>query len=221
MIKMNIIRENYSKNTIQRSDINEHLPTLYKYAKECSTISEMGVRGIVSTWALLAGLMDAPVRTDISKTMVCVDIVDVPNIGYVQDVAKEVGIEVIFIKDNSATVDLPIKRVDLLFIDTWHVYGHLKRELEKHHSTVNKYIIMHDTEVDKIHGESVRMRYDIESDSIRSGYPVHEIKCGLEKAINEFIDKYKHEWKVLDRFTNNNGLTVLERVQVTKQPHIL
>ena len=23
--------------------------------------------------------------------------------------------------------------VDLLFIDTWHVYGHLRRELEQHH----------------------------------------------------------------------------------------
>jgi hypothetical protein len=29
------------------SDINEHLPTLYKYATECETILETGVRGCV------------------------------------------------------------------------------------------------------------------------------------------------------------------------------
>ena len=29
---------------------------------------------------------------------------------------------------------------DLLFIDTWHVYGHLKRELKAHEKKVNKYI---------------------------------------------------------------------------------
>jgi hypothetical protein len=27
------------------SDINEHLPTLYNYARECESILELGVRG--------------------------------------------------------------------------------------------------------------------------------------------------------------------------------
>lgn len=37
------------------NDINEHMPTLVKYSKECDHITEMGVRGIGSTWAFLAG----------------------------------------------------------------------------------------------------------------------------------------------------------------------
>jgi hypothetical protein len=37
------------------SDINEHLPTLYKYACECDSILELGVRGCVSSWAFLMG----------------------------------------------------------------------------------------------------------------------------------------------------------------------
>jgi hypothetical protein len=39
------------------SDINEHLPTLYKYATECGSILELGVRGCISSWALLNGLL--------------------------------------------------------------------------------------------------------------------------------------------------------------------
>ena len=36
----------------ERSDINEHIPTLLKYAEECDHITEMGVRKGVSLWAL-------------------------------------------------------------------------------------------------------------------------------------------------------------------------
>lgn len=36
------------------SDINEHFDTLLKYGSECENITELGVRGICSTWAFLA-----------------------------------------------------------------------------------------------------------------------------------------------------------------------
>ena len=39
-----------------KSDINEHMQTLYEYAKKTETIFETGVRGVVSSWALLKGL---------------------------------------------------------------------------------------------------------------------------------------------------------------------
>jgi hypothetical protein len=35
------------------SDINEHLPTLLRYAQECDHITEMGVRWVVSTYAFV------------------------------------------------------------------------------------------------------------------------------------------------------------------------
>ena len=43
------------KNSI---DIMEHLVTLYKYSKECDSVFETGVRGCVSSWAFLYGLID-------------------------------------------------------------------------------------------------------------------------------------------------------------------
>ena len=36
------------------SDINEHFPVIIKYGSECDHITEMGVRGIYSTWAWLS-----------------------------------------------------------------------------------------------------------------------------------------------------------------------
>ena len=76
--------------------------------------------------------------------------------------------------------------VDLTFIDTWHVYGQLKRELNKFSKITNKYIIMHDTTVDEIYGETIRCRWNAEEQSIESGIPVEEINKGLWPAIEDF-----------------------------------
>ena len=44
-----LIKENYELACKTESDINQHLPTLYELSKECSHITEMGVRsGIVT-----------------------------------------------------------------------------------------------------------------------------------------------------------------------------
>lgn len=40
------------------SDINDHLPTLYNYARECESILELGVRGVVSSYAFVYSLMN-------------------------------------------------------------------------------------------------------------------------------------------------------------------
>ena len=39
-------------------DINEHLPTLYNYARECESVIELGVRRVISSYALAYGLMN-------------------------------------------------------------------------------------------------------------------------------------------------------------------
>lgn len=40
----------------QPSDINEHLPVLRDLAKDCKSAVEIGLRDLVSTWAVLHGL---------------------------------------------------------------------------------------------------------------------------------------------------------------------
>lgn len=96
---------------------------------------------------------------------------------------------------------------DLTFIDTWHVYGQLKRELTKFSNITNKYIILHDTTVDADLGETIRTGWNPFEQSKHSGIPVEEICRGLWPAVEEFL-QYNTSWVLNERFTNNNGLTI-------------
>lgn len=111
---------------------------------------------------------------------------------------------------NNLDLEFDNDTFDLTFIDTWHVYGQLKRELNKFSKITNKYIIMHDTTVDEFTGESVRFNLNVEKQSKDSGIPIEEIRKGLSHAINEFLDA-NDDWMLLEKYTNNNGLTILCR----------
>jgi hypothetical protein len=206
LIEDNTIPFHYELMAQTVSDINEHIHTLAKYAQQCETIVECGVRTVVSTWAFLQGLKDNQSAT---KKMVCVDLNYNNGLELVKSVAKKHQIDFSFVMGDSARIDLA--PVDLLFIDTWHVYGHLKRELAKHHGITQKYIILHDTTVDEFHGETLRSDWDPVQQSIESGYSVEEISKGLWPAITEFLAEHP-EWVLEHRYTNNNGLTILKRI---------
>ena len=190
----------------KKSDINEHLPTLYKYASKCESIIELGVRGVISTYALLYGLLS---NNSCNKKLLLNDIVkcDIKELLQLTTNLK-IDIKYYWIND----LDLEInENYDLIFIDTWHVYGQLKRELEKFSKVINKYIIMHDTTIDANKGESIRTFQNIEEQAKKTGIPIHEIDKGLTLAINEFLNS-NNNWKIIEKFTNNNGLTVLEKI---------
>ena len=64
-------------------------------------------------------------------------------------------------------------------------------------------------------GETIRNGWNAEAQSQESGFPVDEIKRGLWPAVLEFLSKHP-EWVLEARYTNNNGLTILRRVQTPK-----
>jgi hypothetical protein len=206
--KYDYIMNKYNELSSTYSDIYEHLPTLYSYAKKCNSVIELGVRGCVSSWAFVYGLLHNE-KHDADRKILFNDI-EPCNIDELLYITNELPIkkEYKWINDLNLEVD---GTYDLTFIDTWHVYGQLKRELEKFSPLTNKYIIMHDTTVDEINGETVRMGWNAEQQHEQSGIPLEEINCGLWKAVEEFLETHS-EWKLKERFTNNNGLTILERV---------
>ena len=200
------IKNKYNQLSRMPSDINEHLQTLYNYATECETILETGVRGCVSSWALVHGLLNNKSHT---KSIILNDISPC-NIDELLARTKHLPISVQYKWVNNLQLELPYN-VDLTFIDTWHVYGQLKRELDKFSKVTNKYIIMHDTTVDEWEGESIREHFDIDAQFKITGFPRDEITRGLWPAISEFLSAHP-EWVLHQRFTNNNGLTILKRV---------
>ena len=199
-----LIETIYKRKVEESSDINEHLPTLYKYGLECKTITECGVRSVVSSYAFAAALLGRP-----NTKLFQIDIVKSDRVEDFQQECEQYGIDTVFYEQSDLLC--PLEETDLLFIDTWHIYGHLKRELARWNSVVTKFIILHDTTVDEWDGESVRCGWDIPQQSIQSGIPEEEISKGLWPAIEEFLADHL-EWRLKERFTNNNGLTILERV---------
>jgi len=200
------IKNKYNNLSRFPSDINQHLPTLYKYARECETILETGVRGCVSSWALVYGLLN---NNSDNKAIILNDISPC-NVDELLARTKNLPIIVQYKWVNNLQLEIPYN-VDLTFIDTWHVYGQLKRELDKFSKITNKYIIMHDTTVDEWEGESIREGFDIDDQVKFSGFPRDEITRGLWPAVSEFLSAHS-EWILHERFTNNNGLTILKRV---------
>ena len=190
------------------SDIFEHLPTLRKYASECESVIEMGVRKCVSTWALALGLLE---NGSSNKLLIMNDIKKCET-EEIENAVKETELQIQTIWKNNLELELE-NDVDLTFIDTWHVYGQLKRELARFAPRTKKYIIMHDTEIDAIKGETLRNihKYDPEEQSRASGIPVDEILKGMSQAIDEFLSN-NLDWVLHEKFTNNYGLTILKRV---------
>lgn len=176
------------------SDINEHLPTIKKYATECETVVEMGVSKAISSWALLAS---RPKKFTAYDLRTC-------SVKELELVAKSENIDYKFLIADTGSMDLDIGETDLLFIDTWHIYEQLKRELELHANKVKKYIIMHDTTTFADIGESTNYKNSL-------GIPMgQKEKKGLWPAIEEFLEK-NTQWYIKERFSNNNGLTVMAR----------
>jgi hypothetical protein len=196
--------EKYTSNAKTPSDINEHLPVLLAYTKQCSSVVECGVRDVVSSYAFAYGLVDTP-----NNQYLMVDPKKSSQIEPFLNLCRANGINASFVEQSD--LDCPLVQTDLLFIDTWHIYGHLKRELARWNTSVNKFIILHDTTVDEWIGETVRVGWDAVKQSRESGIPLEEIRKGLWPAIEEFLNQHS-EWKIELRLTNNNGLTILRRV---------
>lgn len=135
---MNRLQQKFEEAKAKTIDMASFMDTLKDYAGHCEHITEFGVRGIISTWALLSG---AP------KRMVSYDVVSPSEHGAriedVYEVANENAISYEFRIQSS--LDAEIESTELLFIDTLHTYDQLSAELSRHADKASKYIICHDS----------------------------------------------------------------------------
>jgi hypothetical protein len=179
------------------SDINLLLPTIMYYASRCPHITEMGVRNVVSTWALLATK---------PKKLISYDIHRQPEIDNVVQISKENNIDFTFIEADVLKVE--IEMTDLLFIDTLHIYEQLKQELKLHASKARRYMMFHDTVTYGFKDEPTEWQ----TPEIMENYKQGEIQ-GLMPALMDFVREHEHEWDVVGTYPYSNGLTVLARKQ--------
>lgn len=112
-----------------------------------------------------------------------------PGIREFFEEAKNAGRNVTLHVEDTRKVE--IAETDLLFVDSLHIYEQVQKELELHANKARKYIGFHDTTTYADNGEFGGR--------------------GIWPAIQEFIDSHP-EWQLVERRTNNNGLTILKRV---------
>lgn len=186
------------------SPIYEHIPVLKKLAQECSTVLEVGVYHMASTWGLLKGLAD---NGSSIKSYKGIDISAPPYeiLSKAQALAKGNGITFSFLEANDMLIE--IEPAEFLFIDSLHTYCHLTYELETFSPKISKYIVMHDTSAPW--GD----RDDDDYTGDYSEYPasIDRSKRGLWAAVEDFLSHHP-EWKLVERRLNCHGLTILKRV---------
>jgi hypothetical protein len=162
------------------SDINQNLHILKDICKNCSHVTEMGVRSGVSTRAFLSS----------DVTLKSYDIILDEKVSELFKYSKSIGKNVEYIKAD--VLNIEIEETDFLFIDTYHVYGQLKKELALHGNKAKKYIGFHDTYTFGLKGEN----------------PTDN--KGLLSAIIEFMIE-NPQWIFKINKTNNNGMIILEK----------
>jgi hypothetical protein len=117
------------------------------------------------------------------------DIVRHSQVGVLEAVAASEGIDFSFVLAN--VLSTAIRETDLLFIDTLHTHDQIRRELDLHGERVRKFLVFHDTTTFGEQGET----------------PGTE---GIWRAISEYCLSHR-DWRMIDRWTNNNGLAVFMR----------
>lgn len=132
-----ILLKEYEEAKNRATDINLHLPTLKRYADQCQSVCELGVRDGQSTRAFLASK---------AKEILSVDLYLDNRVRELFQEAQRQKKNAFYILGNSLDCNIVTGSFDLLFIDTEHNFAQLSKELELQGNKAKKYIIFHDTQ---------------------------------------------------------------------------
>jgi hypothetical protein len=124
-------------------DMAPHIDALRQYASEAHTIVEFGVRGGVSTWALLKGLPEDGWLYAIDNDPDVLEMVP-PWVLADDRISLTIG--------DDLAVDIPVEHADLVVIDSGHEYEQTLAELELAVSFVPARILLHDYLYDETPG---------------------------------------------------------------------
>lgn len=197
---VNKVKEVYNDNT---SDMYFHVPVLQVVASRCSSVLELGVRDIKSTWPLLFGLASESFgQTKLissrelefisNRKLISIDIEDPKihgaDISEVYRIAKDNDVEYTFLLGDTINTEVKQETFDAIFFDTDHTYEQLSAELKIWAPRANTWLLFHDT--------------------TRFGKV-------LIPAINEFLQD-NPEWIIVPNMSTNNcmGFITLAKISM-------
>ena len=196
---INAVREQIMLSKYENVNIREHLDDLTEEASKYDTIVELGRQNMCSTLALLLGK---------PKKFITVD-VDEPSQRwfYRKDIAENyceaLGIEYEYRIADTLKME-PIK-CEMMFIDTFHSYEQLYRELNIYNNDVSNTIVMHDTvSFGQIDEPSSAIKTELLDKRFIN-------KAGLANALDDFLKENSH-WTKSRIETKNNGMSYIIRI---------
>lgn len=160
-----------------KNNVKWYIDILIDYAnkEEVIDVTELGIYQGISTSAFLTTNIKKLKSYDITLSLMPVQLF------------KQLNKKIDWTVDVKNSIKDKIDNTDLLFIDTVHTYEHVQKELELHHVSVSKFIIIHDTE-----------------------YPIKKTKKKVSDAVLEFANTFS-SWKIVLHNTNETGIMILEK----------
>ncbi len=196
--------------TATRSDISDHLPTLFIEALTTrgQTMVELGTRGGESTFALEKA---AKIK---GTTLVSVDIEGCDHEHKYENWIFVKKDDLLFANEFEKWSEANglDSKIDFLFIDTSHEYDHTKKEIKSWFPLLNTHakVAFHDTNMSELYTRADGSK----------GLGWHNDR-GVIRAIEEYLNVRFNEKKnfqtvmddwVVRHWHNCNGLTILEKI---------
>lgn len=199
------------KKALVRTDVNDHLVTIFAESLSMSprVIVELGVRGGESTFVM------ERVAALFSSKLVCVDIEDCDSSCAYEDsiFVKSDDIEFARRFESWCAENGIDPRIDVLMIDTSHLYEHTVQEIEHWFVFLadRAKVLFHDTNLCEVYRRrdgSLGMAWDNERGVIRA---LEDFFGTSFDEKEDFVD-YRRGW-LIKHHAVCSGLTILERIE--------
>ena len=159
-------------------DMAPHIDALREYASQAERIVEFGVRGGVSTWAMLKGLPPG-------GAILAVD--NDPDVAEMMPPWVRDDPRLSLVIGDDLTVTLPVQRADIVAIDSGHEYEQTLAELDRAVSLDPLRIILHDY----LYAETPGVRQAVDEWTARTTWQletVHPSQWGLAVLTHRLPD---------------------------------
>lgn len=196
--------------SIYQSLYQRHAPSqqlfamLEDMAGQCLSILELGAHRSIITWALLHGLCTRSHERNMRRYIL--NDLKPFNVNNLLRVTESYGVQMEFYWQNDLTLDLT-EAVDMIVIDTLHVYPHLRLELEKFAPFARRFLAILNTAKYGDQGESI-MSKEMQGVCATYGYTEECMSKGMMPAILEFLET-DHAWSIHEVSHQGNGLVVM------------
>lgn len=185
-------------------DAPTHLPKISQLAKECSYVTEIGVKSMALSWGILKGLSESQSQQPNYLGIGINAKGFLKELLLARSLCQKSGIDFSFWPANDLYIQ--IEPTDMLVLNTFHTYCHLTYELESFTKNVGRYIcIFYSYETEDACNDP---KYLGDYSEYPSKYD--KTKKGVWPAIKEFLDKHP-EWALQERLNGNVKLTILKR----------